>query len=418
MTVFLNEATRAVTVVGRRSRLLYFIPTIFLIPLLLVMLNSPQSFIGYSMTAIFFLHLVARNRPSEWLLAVLVGALLNQCARLVSLPLHLPARAPNFSLAMLGAGSVIVLGCGVLVAKDAEVVALQQTCLTAVVLFTLVLDSQLMLGSAGMRRPATLDSYLQAFDLSLVWPSPFFVGRWLKKIRYARFVAQITYSILPIAVAVVCGGYIRYRKVGPWHFLTTMAIAGILGYACYLLFPAAGPAYVSEFRFPTISCCLSDFAHGVARPLFVPLDDVRNAMPSLHVAWALLIWFNSKQLPRAFRVFSLVYVVMTVIVVLGLGEHYLADLIVAVPFSVLVQAVSVDKAGAAPARWRAILGSALIVALWLLLLRYGTMMFVASPIIPWTCVLVSTPVSIGLLLPLLNRRPPEYSSSRILPSRR
>ena len=237
------------------------------------------------------------------------------------------------------------------------------------------------------------------------------MGRWLKNIRYARFVAQITYSILPIVVAVACGGYIRYRQVAPWQFLKVMTIAGILGYVCYVIFPATGPVYVSEFRFPAISCCLSDFAHGVAGPLFVPLADVRNAMPSLHMAWALLIWFNSQQLPRAFRAFSLIYVVLTVIVVLGLGEHYLADLIVAVPFSVLVQAVSVNQLGGSTARWRAMAGSALIVALWLLLLRYGTMMFVASPIVPWAWVLVSMGVSVGLLLPLLNGRPPEYSSS-------
>ena len=168
MTDPLNKASRAVTMaVGNHRRLLYFIPTIFLIPAFLIMLNAPRSFLGYSIAAIFFLHLVARNRPSEWLFAALAGALLNQCARLVSSPLHLPAQAPNFSLAMLGAGSVMILGWRVLVANDAEVVALQQTCLTAVVLFTLVLASQLMLGSAGLRRPVTLDSYLQAFDLNL-----------------------------------------------------------------------------------------------------------------------------------------------------------------------------------------------------------------------------------------------------------
>jgi PAP2 superfamily len=388
---------------GRQSRwlLLYLMLAILLLPLLAVILNFPQSFIGYSLAAAFVFHVIIRNRPAEWIAAALVGGLFNQAAKLAAPSLHLPANTAVFSLAMLGAGSLMVLGWRLVWTSGQDSSNLRQTYLPAVALLALVLASQLALLNMPMRGLETLDAYLQAFDLSLIWPPVFFLGRAFQRVHYSRYVAQIAYSILPMMVAVVCGGYIRYRNASPWPVLKIMAVAGVLGYAGYLLFPAVGPAYIPEFTFPAVPFTLADVAPWRPHLLLAPASAARNAMPSLHMAWALLIWLNARGLPRVFRTLTFIYVLLTITVILGLGEHYVADLLVAVPFSVLVQALCSGHATSSLARWRAAFGSALLVAAWLLVLRYETAFFFLAPVIPWACAIVSSGMSAILLSPLL-----------------
>jgi len=384
-----------------RPRVLYYALAVLLLPFLAINLNFPHSFTGYSIAAAFVLHVMARHRPREWLAAALVGLVLNQSARLVASLFHMPGKAPIVSFAMLGAGSLIVLGWPAVWKRVADASNLQNIYLPSVVLVALVLISQLMLLVTPIRRVETFDVYLQMFDLSLVWPPVFALGRIFQRVNDARSIALNTYLFLPIVVAVVCGGYIRFRKASAWATLKVMAIAGLLGYATYLLFPAAGPEYVPAFNFPTGFFSLADIHTGYSRALLPPVAAARNAMPSLHLAWALLLWFESKALARVFRLLTFVYVVLTIIVVLGLGEHYIADLVVAVPFSVLVLAICSSTTTSASTRRKASLGSTLMVSGWLALLRYGTALFVLSPILPWTMTIVSTAVSAILVSPLL-----------------
>jgi PAP2 superfamily protein len=386
---------------SRRWRVLYVALAILLLPFLADNLNFPHSFTGYGIASVFVLHVVARHRPKEWVAAVVVGFIWNQCARLTASMLHLPGKAPMLSLAMLGAGSLIVLGGLMLLTRAVDPTNLKRIYLPSVVLLALVLISQLMLIGTTIRGRATFDAYLQAFDLSLTWPPVFGLGRIFQRLNRSPQIAQITYLLLPMMVAAVCAGYIRFRNSSPWTILKIMAVAGILGYAGYLLFPAVGPAYIPEFTFPTVPFSLGDITPWHPRILLAPAGAARNAMPSLHMAWALLLWFNARALPGAFRILTLIYVLLTIVVVLGLGEHYIADLVVALPFSVLVQAICSPSTISSSTRSKAAIGSGLLVAGWLLALRYGTAFFMLSPIVPWSCAIVSSAASAMLLLPLL-----------------
>jgi PAP2 superfamily len=386
-----------------RWRVLYFALAISLLPFLAINLNFPYSFTGYGIAAVFVLHVVARYRPKELITAALVGFVWNQCARFAASTLHLPGKAPMLSLAMLGAGSLIVLGCLALWARAADPVNLQRIYLPSVVLLGLILTSQVILVGTTIRGRETFDIYLQAFDLSLVWPPVFGLGRVFQRWNRLPHIALITYLALPIMVAAVCAGWIRFRNSSPWLILKIMAVAGILGYAGYLLFPAVAPAYLPEFTFPTVPFSLGDITPWHPRILLAPAVAPRNAMPSLHLAWALLLWFNARALPAAFRILTFIYVVLTIVVVLGLGEHYLADLVVALPLSVLVQAICSPPTIGSSTRSKAAIGSGLLVTAWLLALRYATAFFIHSPIAPWSCVIVSTGASAMLLLPLLKK---------------
>ena len=55
----------------------------------------------------------------------------------------------------------------------------------------------------------------------------------------------------------------------------------------------------------------------------------------MHLAWALLILLNGKN--KLLRLGAWFFVALTVFATIGLGEHYFSDLIVAVPFTLVVQ---------------------------------------------------------------------------------
>ena len=60
-------------------------------------------------------------------------------------------------------------------------------------------------------------------------------------------------------------------------------------------------------------------------------------MPSLHVAWALLVywlWRSSR-----WRWIVLAYLLLTMLATLGGGEHYLVDVVAAFPFALAVWAL-------------------------------------------------------------------------------
>src|SRR5262245_29444843 len=72
---------------------------------------------------------------------------------------------------------------------------------------------------------------------------------------------------------------------------------------------------------------------------------------------------------------------------LGFGEHYLVDLVVAVPFALALQAVwTRGLPWNAPERLYAFMGGSLAVALWLVLLRVGAPLFRPSPALAWAAV--------------------------------
>jgi hypothetical protein len=85
-------------------------------------------------------------------------------------------------------------------------------------------------------------------------------------------------------------------------------------------------------------------------------------MPSLHFTWAWLLWRAARPVSWL-HYLTLAWVVAIAIATLAFGEHYVIDLVVAVPFAVTIEAM-VAQAG-----WRRILTGLLTTVAWLLLLR-------------------------------------------------
>ena len=110
----------------------------------------------------------------------------------------------------------------------------------------------------------------------------------------------------------------------------------LVGPALYALLPACGPIYA--FR---------DYPwHGV-RPAFAAsvLSGDPNAVPSLHMATALILVLFARK--RRSRAVFLLYAAAIAVSTLITGEHYVIDLIVAVPFACFAGAVAQRRAGRA-----------------------------------------------------------------------
>jgi hypothetical protein len=135
----------------------------------------------------------------------------------------------------------------------------------------------------------------------------------------------------------------------------------------------------------------------------IPVKGARNAIPSLHMAWVLLVWWNSKGLSLWIRAIALAFVVFTILATMGIGEHYFVDLVVAFPFALMVQALCLYplpfKYGA---RRMAFLFGAFASLAWMALLSFAIPVVWISPAIPWTLVIATISVSGWLMHRLQN----------------
>jgi hypothetical protein len=176
-------------------------------------------------------------------------------------------------------------------------------------------------------------------------------------------------------------------------------IAGPLGIFFYNLLPANGPRYLFDFLLPRHPGAfpLNPLPMSLAmrfQPDAMPVPGFCNAIPSLHMAWALLAWWYSRRLGLGVRLFTLVFMVFTFFATLGTGEHYFVDLVVAVPFALMVEAgVEYSIPLREPRRLHALLGGLLMTLVWMALLSFCYRLWWISPAVGWACVAVTLAAS-------------------------
>jgi hypothetical protein len=236
--------------------------------------------------------------------------------------------------------------------------------------------------------PKVLDLYLYSFDASMHVQFPFVFGRWFAQYPIFGLVSFFIYIGLPIAIGLTYAGCLmRDRRNAP-AALISLLIAGPVGILFYNLVPALGPGHIFLRGFPW-----QPLSYEQASRLFlerVAVAGPRNAFPSLHAAWAFLVFWYARNLSLGERVLAGVFVVFTLCATLGTGEHYFVDLIVAVPFALMIIAIAEAVAKRA---WREttiplMVGLGLTLA-WILALRYSPRIFWASPAVSWGACLLT-----------------------------
>jgi hypothetical protein len=210
----------------------------------------------------------------------------------------------------------------------------------------------------------TLDSRAYLVDLSLGINPVGAVLAAVSAMPYAIRAVIIhvtTFAYAAIILMMTTYTVLHIRNESPrWRMaLTSFLLAGAIGAGLYHIFPAVGPA-VAFAKFPELPPAASMTP---AMTYFDP-DYVRNCMPSLHTTWALLIVINAAGLPDRFRGLAMLFAGLVMTATLLKGEHYLVDLIVAVPFTVAIQSAArsvIERTWPSPSFWA---GSG-AVAFWL-----------------------------------------------------
>jgi hypothetical protein len=242
--------------------------------------------------------------------------------------------------------------------------------------------------------PKTFDTYLYAFDCSFGTPGSFLLGRVFASWPTLNSLSTLAYCLLPTVLAAFCGLQFANPKLSPSNIMTQFAVAAAIGWILYLAYPAIGPRYAFPGAYPASpplpSAMLIDFVH--------PLSDApRNCMPSLHAAWALLLVSNSRPFGSCVRFLACAFLLLTLLATLGLGEHYLVDLVVAVPFALGIRAYCATSLPRSQCeRLAAGAAGGILTAAWILALRQKAFVVGIPVLASWA--LVALTVGICLYL--------------------
>ena len=295
--------------------------------------------------------------------------------------------------AFVGLGSLGSLGLAALWSGPIQRKASLDLCLTASMFPLFLIVSGFSLAVTSLAHPMTYDLFLYAFDEQLGIQPSFLVGRLFGRFGVLRQVCYFGYEALPLAMAIAFALERSRPRRHASSIILAFAVAAAGGFLLYNLYPAVGPVHVFGAQFPN-----SPPAAGLPPFRLVAVDAApRNAMPSVHIAMALLILWNSRRWPGVCRLVAGALLAITVLATLGFGEHYLADLFVAVPFALLAQGLA-----SSGVPWRntlrmACVGTgALSVLAWLTYLRLPSPPLAGTGVLAWVLLLGSAVASVIL----------------------
>jgi hypothetical protein len=236
----------------------------------------------------------------------------------------------------------------------------------------------------------SVDELLFVFDKNFGYIE-FVLGRWLHAMPALAQLCTWGYQCLPLPVLAV---YLSLpRHVGPRQhqkLWLSFALLGVSGVVFYQVCPAAGPIYLLSGAFPFSIPVVSS-----PHPKLMPFS-LLNAMPSIHFAIALLVLLYSRYCRRAVQIGACIFVLVTALATLGLGEHYFIDLVVAVPFTVAVDGVF-DLLCDRSQRRRVYMCFSLVL-LWEIALRRGWALQLSRPTV-WLFSIITVMVPFVPLIP-------------------
>jgi hypothetical protein len=134
-----------------------------------------------------------------------------------------------------------------------------------------------------------------------------------------------THFLVPAIVLV----WLLFRH--PAHYgraRTALAVTTGLGFVCFWLFPVAPPRLLPA-RFGIVDTLTAGGSGHFESALISAAGDKYASMPSLHVGWA--VWCALALYPllrhRALRALAVAYPLMTTLVVIATGNHFVLDAI-------------------------------------------------------------------------------------------
>lgn len=214
--------------------------------------------------------------------------------------------------------------------------------------------------------PDLQDNMAIRLDAALGFQPAGLVGMLFQSIPPVHVLHLVIYFQIPLAMYVVAALEARANQRMGVGLIPACLVAAVIGYGLYFLMPAIGPRpYFGD-----------EFAEAMWRLAALPTEPVvntthpRNAIPSLHVTWALLIYLAARPQGGWVHLGGIAFAIGTALATLGLGEHYFVDLVVAVPLVLLVRAVCAFSVPLARSeRWGAICLGVVLLAGWSVIIR-------------------------------------------------
>jgi hypothetical protein len=341
-------------------------------------------FFGVTLASVVLIHF--RVRPS-WQDALCVIA---AAALFTATDFGLLHFGPSLAgiASFLGIGSLSILGLRAIWSRGKEQEQMALAFVPALLFVTSDWGSTILLGWTEKANPRVLDLYLFSFDSSLRVQIAFMMGQAYVLWPWFRSAGMIFYVGLPMVIGLVYAGQLLRDRTRAVSAMIAFLITGPVGVVFYNLFPAVGPVHVFLGQFPWTPIPTEQVTRLLVEPIAVA--GLRNCMPSLHMTWVLLAWWNSRGLSIWERGAAMAFLVFTVFATMGIGEHYSIDLVVAFPFAVFLQGVcALGLRWNDRARVTAIAYGLLLTLGWIGALRFGLGVFWISPVLPWACCILT-----------------------------
>jgi hypothetical protein len=153
---------------------------------------------------------------------------------------------------------------------------------------------------------------------------------WLADIPWLQAPASYYYDLahINITMAVFVGCWV-FRGAVYRRARTALVAINVLGLVAFALYPAAPPRLLPAAGFVDIVARSGTWGSWEGDATAVEHTNVFGSMPSLHIAWAvwvaLTVWSMTPR--RTWRVLAWLHVVVTAVVVVVTGNHYLIDLL-------------------------------------------------------------------------------------------
>jgi hypothetical protein len=341
------------------------------------------AYIAFALAGAFLVHLVAAQPTRNDVLATLgCGA----AFALVYVSHHggfgnFLGREISVACAFAGMGSLVVLSAKWIWAPTDQKRSRFDEVYNVGLIPLLCVGSMVCVGLAMQLTPNTYDRLLYVFDLKYGGPPSWVVGRLFRLYPWIATICGYAYNSLPVGMAACVAMQWRDRRNHrPVAVdLRRIAIAlGVTGFLLYQFCPVAGPVYLFSKQFPFEIPDLTGIAIQSAWLQQVP----RNGMPSLHVGWTLLLFWNTRKRSCWMAAGAACYLLLTALATLGFGEHYLADLMVAPPLALAIQAACTRTTS--PVRWIALALGSVITLTWLIAFRTGAALAIPAGTVVWT----------------------------------
>ncbi len=245
-----------------------------------------SDWVNIALLTSIYLQFRSRASVNHWLLSVLLG-----------LPILLISPKSN-------AFFVLAAGCITVTAYRAAKRAIPLNNLLPLPLAFFTLCVAIVDAIVLHFTPHTIDARMLAFDNRWFFNTSTATWHWAQMHLLVGDFFYFIYLSLPCVVVLIL---VDLDAKNCWRLVLVLLMTSVCAVPFYLLFPAVGPLHIGAPN-----------AH-------------RNCLPSLHITWAILLWRAAKPGWKSWAM--ALFVLLTAISTLTTGEHYLIDLIVALPYA-------------------------------------------------------------------------------------